>query len=339
MTVLLASMTWFVLAVAQEPGGLRWPVGSGTEPYPLRATYGQFEGCFEPGNSSGDLHLGLDILYRTPEREFELVKALEAGTVKRVRRHSIDYSAVVIESKSVSERAFLYLHLDRHSIEVEVGDEVSVGQTIGRIAYSNADTEEPHLHLSRLRRGYKSHTWSDMDQLSSCNPLKLLKPEYLGDAEDPVVTPLADSARLVVRVNESQVVPAGGSSTPMDVLIRAYDKDPLSSHLLAPYEFELSVTTGSVTKPVSRLTLDGELGQTTYDALYNVTGEHRSWGDTRKDKYVYYFVSTNGDAPDGDSLPATANAWDASSGDHVLHLLIRDAKGNSTTIDQSISIP
>lgn len=319
---------------AQEPGGLRWPVGSGTKPYPLRATYAQFEGCYDDSGNSGSLHLGLDILYRTPETEYEIVHAIEAGTVKRVRRKSIDYSAVVIESSSVSDRAFLYLHLDRNSILVNVGDVVSVGQPIGRIAYGNLATGEAHLHLSRLGEGFKSHTWSDLDELSTANPLKLLKPEYLGDSDKPLVTAGVNAASLFMRPNETGAIPASASGHVwMDVIVQASDRAPLSTHLLAPYEIELTVTTQGTTKPVSKLTLDGKLG-TEDSILYNIDGAFLSCGETQVSNYTYFFVITNGGSP-----PSKANAWDASPGDHVLHAKIFDAQGNSTTVSQSVHIP
>ena len=131
-------------------------------------------------------------------------------------------------------------------------------------------------------------------------------------------------------------IDAGASENQLrDVIVRAHDADPLSAHHLAPYEFELSVTTGGVTTPLSTMTLDGKLGHVDCGALYNITGAYKSWAPSNVSaEHRYYFVPTNGGSP-----PSEAGAWSASPGDHVLHVTIRDVKGNSATINQTIHIP
>lgn len=323
----------------QEVGQLRWPLGPGDKGYPLRATYGQLEG------DEADWwfpHLGLDIVGNVAQ---QTVRAIEAGTVVKVKRNSAEFSGVLVESKAVQGRAFLYLHLDKTSIDVRKGDEVKVGDRLGRIAKKNSGTAEPHLHLSRLGGDYLGQDWYELPELSEGNPLVLLRNVDNGDDQEPTIVPHSGSKYVVLREDDALGIYLGGdaagplamegaSGSWLDVVVNVHDTDPESTHRLAPYKLSLEIRTGENTIAFRPIVLDGALPLDQVEGLYNFSGECPSRGDTMTQKYDYCFILTNTGYED-----ESMRAWRATSGEHVFHIEIQDVAGNTRKLDEIITIP
>lgn len=306
-----------------EPGDLRWPLGPGNKAYALRATYGQLEGTMA---SYWSPHLGLDVL----GKPMQTVYAIEEGTVVGTRYEG-ELSAVLVESKAVDGRAFLYLHLDPCSIDVAVGEEVKVGKRLGRIAKTNSGTGEPHLHLARLGGKYESHDWWDLSETSVANPLTLLQKGKKGDDQKPTLVAFANSLRVALKDDDD-----GGPGL-KDVVVHAYDTDLLSTHLLAPRELRLTILSNpsrAVEAAFLPITFDGALSKDGLEGLYDFSPEFPSKGDTATKLYDYFFVLTN-TGQDGSGV----RGWKPVPGDYLFRVEVQDAGGNEHVVEEPIHFP
>lgn len=336
MTFLPALLLLSQCDYGDETGNLLWPLGSGFLPYELRANYGAPE-----GSGKVNLHFGIDVI---GVRKSQKVYALEDGKVVGLVDDDPLDSGLVVESKA-GGRAFLYLHLDKDSIQFEVGEEVLTDHWLGNVVREDAYTEVAHLHLSRLGGDYATRDWAIMDKASVRNPLALIDCTLLGDSTKPEIVlmehdPMKDEP-LAFRANEG----AGSNyhesgklpPTLLDVIACVYDGDGRSENRLAPYELGLTVKKGStVTKHCLRL--DGALPHPESEALYNNEKPLRTEGiesGTLPADLRYYFVLTNG----GDacaSPPALERAWDASSSAsrefYQLELTVKDVAGNTRKV-------
>ena len=300
----------------EEPGGLMWPVGNGTTPMPLGNTYGQSLG-------GAEVHFGLDV----QAEEGAAVYAMEDGTVEWVDTNLMNYKGLVVSSKAVPGRAFLYLHVKPLDPYLTPPVEVRARDMLGTIEYGVG----AHLHLSRLGDGYTTDDWSKIDWPSVRNPLALLDPAYVGDEIAPVIhdkhKPVEPIEPLRFRSNEitysssltdysSAEIPPG----PCDVLARVDDSDGRSASLHTPYFLSLSID-GEVRFTIR---LDGSLaGQ---DMFYQ-----RDMGDGTS---LLYFELTSGEAHD----PAENGAWNAVAGTHQLELCVLDVAGKVTRAEMSVTV-
>lgn len=322
-----------------EPGNLRWPMGPGNVAFPLRATYGQLEGDEE----SADLHLGLDVL---PGKKGEPVYAIEAGTVRRVQRVGADtgkasacegtvgpeHCGVLVVSRDVAKRAFLYLHLEEQSLAVETDQEVAAGDFLGQVVYDADLIGRPHLHLSRVGGAYASSCWADLDDLSVRNPLRLLDPATLDDAVLPEFQKLkSGSRRHHWRTEEPDpqypaTIQAGDA---LDLVVRVFDADGSGSgRRLAPYRIRMTITSPDGTE-VREILLDGPLTSARKDALrpedlYSLDEKYPSRATLTGKKHAFYFLPTQaeGTALDYD------HHWVARAGQHEFVLEAFDAADN-----------
>jgi len=337
MTKLLALA--LIAALQQEVGDYRWPLGPGNKTYPLRATYGQLEG------DEADwwfVHKGLDIVGNVQQ---QTVYAVEAGTVVRVRRNSAEDSAVLVESETIAGRGFLYLHLDKASIDVCKGCEVKVGDRLGRIAKKNTAAGEPHLHLARLGGEYVDHDWGDLSDLGECNPLVLLKKGDPADDQAPTFVKVPGGSKYIgLREDDNAAIRLGegaGGPQPVeasagwfDVVVNVHDTDAVSTHLVAPRLLRLEIRSGTDKTVFRPIVLDGALPDDQIDGLYDFSTEYHSAGDTQTHRYDYFFIPTN-TGQDGTSI----RAWKPARGDYVIHVEVQDAAGNTQTLDEPVTIP
>lgn len=326
-----------LLALAQtDAKGLRWPLGDGTQPYPLRATYGQIE----PGPQ---FHYGVDILPRVMGAELEPVYAVEAGKVVRMRTSSVENKAVVVRSDAHPERAFLYLHLGK--ISVAVDDPVVPGDQIGTIAATHVGTGEPHLHLSRLAGNFETHAWKDLSTLSVENPLLLLKkpagndgaPRFGRYPGGSVFKLVADDGLEIRSVEESpDTVAVEGvySSKLQDVVVRAFDVDAQSWHLLAPYKLSLEILAPGQATTFRTIVLGGELDEEDNSGLYCLKPGSKSKGNTKARDYDYFFTLTNSGSPG-----SSENAWPMTTGQYTFRARVEDAYGNAHTVEEAVNVP
>ena len=322
-----------LLGLQTDPRVLHWPLGEGTQAFPLRATYGQLEGDSDGSN----LHLGIDIAARSAS---EMVYAIESGMVRRVEVPSTSnpmdayFSGIVVESASVPGRALLYLHLEPGTIQVKVGDTVAPRDPLGQVVYSDPYTGVRHLHLSRLEGDVVGTSWEELDSLNVHNPLALFDPAVLGDGTAPVIEQIRNRW-CRPRENEDSgggdhVYPSPSHIHPgdLDLLVRVYDQDDSgSTHLLAPYRIELKEVASGTLRV---LLLDDALTSLEPEDLYNLDDAHPSCssvGDTPGRRYRYFLVATN--AAPGASAIDTPYAWTATTGSQQFELTVLDVAGNS----------
>ena len=119
------------------------------------------------GPRSYDGHKGTDFAVRdlTATRRGVDVRAIAAGTVRRLRNNEIDhglaFSADQVQGKECGNGIVIrheegwesqYCHLKRGSIRINRGDQIARGETIGQIGMSGR-TAFPYVHLSLRKDG------------------------------------------------------------------------------------------------------------------------------------------------------------------------------------------
>jgi hypothetical protein len=323
------SLLFLLLSLHQAPAGageLYWPLGSGVDAYPLRATYGQLQGEEE----NVDLHFGLDVV---AAEAAEAVYALEDGTVAKVYTDKGYYSGILVETDSGA--ALLYMHLEGSTIQHAQGDPVAMDDYLGDVVYVDDATGVRHLHLARFAE--TSHHWHDIDRFSSGNPLVLLDPDLLDDSNAPEVMVLADGERFAVRLDEDPTTTATQDYLDLDALVpgkldvlaRIRDHDAAQDHDLAPYWVRLEIVPSTGEPLVFETTLDGSLKPYAGDerALFNLDDEHPS-GDEGQ-----YFVLTNGGAE-----PTISGCWQSAAGKYTLRVTVRDVAGNEETYERKVTV-
>lgn len=332
--MMLALLTGFLFqlhgADGDEPRTFLWPLGSGYAPYSLLTTYGQ------PDENGNRLHHALDVteLSLVTGKTSSTVYSLEDGVVRRVFVDPANFtSGVVVESKSKPERAWLYMHLEKGTIRVAEGQEVWTNQILGRLLYVDTFNEAVHVHLARLGGDFRNQRWEEIDLLSERNPLRLLRPEALGDSNAPEVE-VVDGNKVRIRSDEAladtspydvTAIPASTATRPfsVDVLACVQDRDG-GKYPLAPYKLKLTVK--DVPALTFHLCLDGPLPDP--PAICEEV-------KLRAHEYRVFYVLTNG-TKDCGSAPATANAWQAGVGPHKLELMVEDVAGLQTTVETEV---
>ena len=317
------------LAETGEGSGLMWPVGSGTSPFPLALTYGQFEGC----DGGRALHYGIDILRMQPA---EYVYAMEPGQVTHVRDDSDFWSGVVVRSHDDPSRGFQYLHLDKSSIDVEQGQLVQADDLLGQVLDSYPFCK-PHLHLARIAE-FAEVSSKEMpgNEYAVRNPLRMIDPAYHSTQKPPAL-----EGQLYVRLNDVNspqlldldLLPAGE----LDIIIRFEDRDRLepiefedsdilkNGFGLAPFEVELEVRKqGSRSAPLEwLLRLDGRLPLDPLE-IYSDHAPLESESCCLTGTFLLHLVPTNAGAA-LEQLPSASNNWKASEGDYDIFVVLRDA--------------
>jgi hypothetical protein len=350
------------LALQAETGNLRWPLGSGAKAYPLRATYGQFEGSAE---ERGDYHYGIDIIAGLAG---EKVYAIESGTVVRKQLHGSDSGTggdctvlgpkgsdgvdlercgLLIESDSIPGRHFLYLHLEERTIQFSPGDHVAVGDRIGDVLYKDTITKVEHLHLSRVAGIDPATCWAAIEEHSVENPLKLLTP--LEDTVAPEFLLLTKTMRRF-RTNDYNddepdylSIDSIHVGDALDLVVRAHDCDGSgSNHRLAPLRVELEIAAPGGVTETRALAFEGPL-QNALDLrrasadFYNVDEKYHSTGLSPGRRYRYFFVPTN--AGSGGSATQTMNAWVPTSvGKHEFRVRAFDVADNKAELSFDLDV-
>jgi hypothetical protein len=309
--------------------GLRWPLGSGTEPFPLQQTYGQFEGC---GHSRG-LHHGIDV---APVQNMEPVHAIEKGVVTHLFDKFADYSGVVVTSDETPNEGFLYLHLDTASIQVDYDKSVEVGDVLGYVALDFSPCANArHLHLARIA-DYPPKPADKIpgNEFAVRNPLRMIASAHHANDSKPGSL----NGELAIRDDDG---PGGNSvsqdltalpASALDVVVRVEDLDGLTSDFrLAPYELELrieSVAGGATFERIVRL--DGPLPKDARD-IYNVGEPLDSEGCCPSREYRQCFIPTNAHEEPG-GAPSRAYHWSPEPGEYRIHVTFRDAALNEYSL-------
>ena len=286
-SLFLALILTFAAAPAE---GIRWPFGSGDESLPLGNNYGEYQSY----GGSPYLHPGIDImqLAGTP------VYAVKAGVVKAVLTISGDYHWRVAVGDSAGSDwcdGWLYAHLDRYTIPVQVGDTVEVGDYLGDLVWWPVAAFH-HLHFVKIRNQGESW-WSDWKFIA--NPLDELTP--IDEPDVPVIEDARDGAKFAFCYNNTHLYfdPGTPVSGPVDIVSKIYDKTFHSYWRMIPYRIEYSIFNDSVSYgPVLSFIFTDTLY---WDQNVQVIFQEDEICQTRGD-YDYrdfYFIVTN---TDGDSV-------------------------------------
>jgi hypothetical protein len=335
LLLLLACQQW---KPDDDHEDLLWPLDDGSTAPLLRATYLQAEG---PG--SVKLHAGVDMI---PSAD-RTVWALEDGTVVRIEgkkengKPESKVAGMIIASKKKPGRAFLYLHLDPGSIDLEELDEVSADEELGQVRAEDPSTSYPeHLHLARIAGLYEDIAWDQLDRLSVRNPLDLVDESVLEDSRKPEILSMGKTP-FHFRLNEdpststtTKLPGAIPSATMVDVVAQVRDGSDASSDI-APYELELRIRSGGKTHSFLLL-LDGP-PPTSASVLYNIKDPSTS-GVGGSDP-AYFLNLTNGS--DGSTFSMDKmRAWCTSKGSFDLELVVKDLAGNaSLPVKATVDIP
>lgn len=276
------------LAVPAE--GIRWPFGLGDESLPLGNNYGEYQ--FYGG--SPYLHPGIDIMQFAGSP----VYAVKAGVVKAVLTTSGDYHWRVAVGDSAGSGwcdGWLYAHLERYTIPVQVGDTVQVGDYLGDLVWWPVAAFH-HLHFVKIRNQGTSW-WSDW--MFIANPLDELTP--IDEPDAPVIEDARDGAKFAFCYNNTHVYfdPGALLSGPVDIVSKIADRTNDPYWRLVPYRIEYSIFNDSISfGPVLSFIFTDTLFW--YQNVYVVYQEDevcQSQGDY--DYRNFYFIVTN---TDGDSV-------------------------------------
>jgi len=325
-------MAWGALLLVAQ-AGLPWPLGSGAEAFPLRATYGQIEGK----RGAVDLHFGMDILVQRNVAEGKSVRAMEGGTVVAVETTSGYRSGLVIRSDAGLN--LLYLHLHGPSIQFKKKDKVEKGAYLGFVTTIDPDSLGRHLHVSLL--GTMDNPWTGVDKDSLGDPRRIL--DELEDDVAPIAEGFPNGRKIVVRRNEA----TGSSPTyypndrvragELDVIAHLYDLDRAGSRRpLAPARIELVVSSGGVEQETFELDFHRRLEpwHNVEQAFYNREEPYKSMGWPLDDEYLYCFVLTNG----RDGSVSTTNHWHAEPGTYELRVRAWDAANNVLDFQETLVV-
>lgn len=280
----------FLFAFGGSARCIRWPLGTGNESLPLGNNYGEYQNY----GGYAYLHPGIDILQPAGSP----VYAVKSGIVKAVLTTSAEYHwrvAVGDSAGSGWSDGWLYAHLDRYSIAVQVGDSVEVGDRLGNLVFWPTAGFH-HLHFVKIRN--HGVTWP-ADWMFIANPLDELVP--LDESDPPVIEDARDGAKFAFRYNSTYEYfdPGTPISGQVDIISKIYDKTNHPYWRMIPYRIEYSIFRDSISfGPILSFIFTDTLfwGQNVHviyqdDEVCNTEGNY--------DFRDFYFAVTN---TDGDSV-------------------------------------
>jgi hypothetical protein len=329
---ILCIFVFLLFFFAPKAESIRWPFDPGNVSLPLGNDYGEYQ------NYGGDpyYHPGIDILQAWGSH----VYAVKAGVVKAVLTTSGEYHWRVSVGDSAGTQwcdGWLYAHLDKNTIQVQVGDTVEVGDYLGNIVFwPIADFH--HLHFVKIRN--HGMPWQS-DWKFIANALDELVP--IDDPDPPVIENARGSYKFAFCQNNTHTYfnPGAPVKGDVDIVSKIYDKVNHPSWRLVPYAIEYSVYNDSITiGPIPSFTFTDTLW---WDQNVDVTYQNDSICNSRGD-YDYrdfYFVVTN---TDGDSVIESADknsAWhtqDYPNGTYWVKVKAYDRFGNSDAESMQVSV-
>lgn len=328
----ILGMTGFFFIMATPGEAIRWPFGAGNESLPLGNNYGEYQ--YYGGYPY--LHPGIDIM----QFGGDPVYAVKSGIVKAVLTTSADYHWRVAVGDSAGSGwcdGWLYAHLDRFSIPVQVGDSVQVGDYLGNLVWWPVAGFH-HLHFVKIRN--YGVTWSS-DWKFIANPLDELVP--IDEPDAPVIEDARDGAKFAFCYNNSHYYfePGAPLSGQVDIVSKIYDKTLHPNWRMIPYSLHYSVfNDSSFYGPVLSFIFTDTLY---WDQNVNVIFQDDETCDTQGD-YDYrefFFILTNSD---GDSVVETSD-WTLGFDTEVLpnaaywiKVKASDRFGNSTSDSMQVEV-
>ncbi len=334
-----------LLASAISPvNAIPWPIPPVDSVQPLFNNWGNFQTWM----TFTLFHDGIDVM--TPGRQHAPVVSVSHGWVKAVGTVGMPMHFRIAVSDSGPDctgRApgWLYAHLDESYPHRSVGDEVSVGDTIGYL-YPMGNGYD-HLHFSRISdtgatwQRFPNTTWWYTE-----NPLLTLEPNT--DTVAPVFEDARPGMRFAFcRDNSSDYLNPDSIAGEIDIIARIYDETGCRAanpawDRLAPFEVNYCIEdeTGVIVVPwtiavqfSNRLEADNIL------VVYKNDNVCRSRGSM--DIRDYYYIVTN---TDGDSIIEPGDAagmWDTSQmpdGNYRILVRASDVCGNNTADSMTVAV-
>ena len=322
-----------VLMLSSTPAGaIRWPFGSGDQSLPLGNNYGEYQ--YYGGYPY--LHPGIDILQfaGTP------VYAVKSGIVKAVLTTSADYHWRVAVGDSAGSGwcdGWLYAHLDRSTIQVQVGDAVQVGDYLGNLVWWPVAGFH-HLHFVKIRN--QGVTWAS-DWKFIANPLDELSP--INEPDPPLFENAREGAKFAFCYNNSHYYfdPGSPLSNQVDIVARISDRTNHATWRLIPYRIDYSIFNDSVSYgPVlSFIFTDTLYWEDNVGVIYQNDETCYTLGDY--DYRDFFFIVTN---TDDDSVVEASDfflGWDTEQSPNATYWVkvsASDRYGNSSADSMQVVV-
>lgn len=310
--------------------------------YPI-ASYATIAWPFEPvdsaqpiGNSYGEyqyyggtpyLHPGIDIMHPAGSQVF----AVKSGWVKAVLTTAADYHWRVAIGDSPSADScdgWLYAHLDRNTIMVDVGEYVDSGQYLGNIV-SWPTSGFHHLHFAKIRGA--GTTWSS-DWLFVENPLnELVNADDFTSPYFIEIDPI--SPFRFCFDNSNTFIPVGEAvSGDVDIIARAHDLVGHPTWVVTPYAMGYEIYSDSVQLgPFTSFVFRGRLSwEDAQGAVFKSAPPCGSAGDYYNRDF--YEIITNHDLDSLPELGDTSGAWRTGlvpNDTYTVKVWARDRYGNT----------
>jgi murein DD-endopeptidase MepM/ murein hydrolase activator NlpD len=158
------------------PGGDHYPSASASNhgsqcdsanyAYPWRDTFCEARSWTNPVCRSGSGHQGQDIRPTTCKKDMYWAVAAEDGVITQVGSYT-----VAVTGAAAPHRIFRYLHMQKASVQVAVGDHVVRGQKLGLVSnnlgVSNGVQQYTTIHLHFEVRVAQAETMADGTQLAA----------------------------------------------------------------------------------------------------------------------------------------------------------------------------
>lgn len=200
---------------------------------------------------------------------------------------------------------WLYAHLEKSTIGVDVGDMVYPGDYIGEIIPWNGLTGG-HIHFSRIRDHGTTWKYNDGQWWNTHSPLEQLRP--LNDNSAPVIKNVFSSSKFGLMTNDAdgwmQYLDADQISGEIDILVRVQETAWQSPWIQPAYEIkywlknldkglvELDTTEGTLRKNTMVAQYSGNLYNNLATAMYHVTNQFTAKGWFTKGR-DYLHIITN----------------------------------------------
>lgn len=327
-------------------GEVPWPYEPFDQATKSWNSYLQLSASSDGNNKDAYCHQGLDMDVPTKARTHSVAR----GYVKaRLTLGGDSYWRVAIADKNTSDSTdgWLYAHLIKNSIAVNVGDRVEQGDFLGEIIKWSG-LPGGHLHFSRIRD--KGTTWKGKWR-NSANPMMFLRPH--GDTDAPKIEPCFSYSKFGFSTNDASsnvtYLKPDNLKGKIDILVKVDDKcgtSPWNQEATTIYYWIKNAETGKEILPRT-LALSRTQGMPDYSGnLYNTLSKvlHRvdntfpvkGWF-TKKRTYVHVITNNNGDsvitANEKNLAFATDNHPD---GTYRIVVEVSDAAGNTTIDSQNV---
>lgn len=324
-----------------------WPFSPQDQAHTLWNNYEGLNTDSDGNISMAYLHQGLDIYCTAGTRTY----AVADGFVKcRLTLYGQDiYWRIAHSEEQVSgwSDGWLYAHLDKNTIQVDVGDEITQGDYIGEII--PWEVVGGHIHFARIRDQGTVWSYDDDEWGLPFNPEVALEPK--GDGTPPViVTAIQGESKFAYCRNEtSTYLDTGNINGDIDIIVKLYDIVGSSEYYQPAFALYYWIKRIDNNKLIVDTTLaqirnhsypyfDYSHFKTFARVLYKMDNTFQPGGwFTKTKKYAHVLTNNNGDSliteDEKDSCLHTANYGD---GWHRVYVEAFDAAGNSVVDSEDV---